>query len=270
MMFLIGFLLCSYVFAKSYSTFCLNGFYGLIDENRNIVLEPKYSEISINPIKYIFCDENDGACKIYSSNLKLIYSLPKESLVVYHSEYEYVIQIKDKDKYLPAEVLNIKTGKITQYIPYPQNMIYRPFYKEGVAVVLFQPPSDKDEFLFTVIDKNGKIIVDNLKQADDWYSDGLLAVELKKGKTGFINHKGELVLEVPLYEDYRMHGPKIDTWLRYSFFEGVAFIQTEKDCWYLIDKKGNKKTDSFRLHINGTSNDKAVFKRLVSCRKCRT
>ncbi|MGP1564098.1 MAG: WG repeat-containing protein [Treponema sp.] len=235
------FLLCSYVFAKSYSTFCLNGFYGLIDENRKIVIDPIYSEISINPIKYIFCYENDGACKIYSSNLKLIYSLPKESLVVYHSEYEYVIQIKDKDKYLPAEVLNIKTEKITQYIPYPQNMIYRPFYKEGVAVVLFQPPSDKDEFLFTVIDKNGKIIVDNLKQADDWYSDGLLAVELKKGKTGFINHKGELVLDVPLYEDYRMHGPKIDTWLRYSFFEGVAFIQTEKDCWYLIDKKGNKK-----------------------------
>ena len=131
MMFLIVFLLCSYVFAKSYSTFCLNGFYGLIDENRDIVLESKYSEISINPIKYIFCYENDGACKIYSSNLKLIYSLPKESLVVYHSEYEYVIQIKDKDKYLPAEVLNIKTGKITQYIPYPQNMIYRLSYKEG-------------------------------------------------------------------------------------------------------------------------------------------
>ena len=30
--------------------------------------------------------------------------------------------------------------------------------------------------------------------------------------------------------------------LKYSFHEGVAFIQTEKDQWYLLDKKGNKKS----------------------------
>ena len=217
MMFLIGFLLCSYVFAKSYSTFCLNGSYGLIDENRKIVIEPKYSEIS----NYwgIFCYGDDKFCNIYSKQLKLLFSLQEECYIEMLSDDECFIQPKEGNKSLQSSlVLNIKTGKITQYMPYPKNMIYRSFYTEGVAVVLFQPPSDKDEFLFTVIDKNGKIIVDNLKQADDWYSDGLLAVELKKGKTGFINHKGELVLEVPLYEDYRMHGPKIDTWLRYSFF----------------------------------------------------
>ena len=69
-----------------------------------------------------------------------------------------------------------------------------------------------------------------------------------------------MVIKVPLYEDPRMLGIRISPSLNYNFFEGVAFIQTEKDRWYLIDKKGNKKElpQEYDFTMGGYSNGLTV------------
>ena len=90
MMFLIGFLLCSDVFAKSYSTFCLNGSYGLIDENRNIVIDPIYLEIKISEQEYIAC-RNGGTVDIYDPDTNKILSFADITIISQYSEYEWLL-----------------------------------------------------------------------------------------------------------------------------------------------------------------------------------
>ena len=94
---------------------------------------------------------------------------------------------------------------------------------------------------YTIANRNGKTIVSNIAQADMMYSEDLIPVLFFDGKSGYLDYEGNLVIEVPLYDDYRMGGLRISPSLNYRFHEGVAFIQTAEDQWYLLDKKGSKK-----------------------------
>ena len=43
------------LYAKSYSIFYLNNLCGVIDENRKIIVEPKYEDIKISKNDYFVC-----------------------------------------------------------------------------------------------------------------------------------------------------------------------------------------------------------------------
>ena len=236
--FAILFLLSISLYAKTYSIFKLNGNCGLIDENRKIVLSANYVNISIYDELCIICEKNNRSYTVFSPKLKPIYSLPEESFLNYFSDNEFLFNQKNNNgKYLGQKILNVKTGEISSYKK-NDKFILDYVYRDNLVVVLL-PFEDKPTF--TVLDRNEKLIAKNLNQASWYYSEGLLAVIFTDGRSGFINTKGDLVIETPLYDDPRNAGPKKQATLEYYFHEGVAFIQTAEDQWYLLDKKGSKK-----------------------------
>lgn len=237
MMFLIGFLLCSYVFAKSYSTFCLNGSYGLIDENRKIVIDPIYLEIKISEQEYIAC-RNGGTVDIYDPDTNKILSFADITIVSQYSEYEWLLhKCAVESKFI---LVNVKTKKESEFI---HNVTREnlPRFVNGVSLILTYY-DDIQKLGYSIMNKKGETLVSGIKQAGERYFEGLIPVLFFNGESGYVNEKGKMVIKVPLYEDPRMLGIRISPSLNYNFFEGVAFIQTEKDRWYLIDKKGNKKS----------------------------
>ena len=255
MMFLIGFLLCSYVFAKSYSTFCLNGSYGLIDENRNIVIDPIYLEIKISEQEYIAC-RNGGTVDIYDPDTNKILSFADITIVSQYSEYEWLLhKYAVESKFI---LVNVKTKKESEFI---HNVTREnlPRFVNGVSLILTYY-DDIHKLGYSIMNKKGETLVSGIKQAGERYFEGLIPVLFFNGESGYVNEKGKMVIKVPLYEDPRMLGIRISPSLNYNFFEGVAFIQTEKDRWYLIDKKGNKKElpQEYDFTMGGYSNGLTV------------
>lgn len=229
---LVGIVLGISAFAKSYSLFCKENSYGIIDENRKVLLPPKYSSIYMNDYS-IICHGSEHSVDIFDRNLKPLSSLPEKSDCSAYSEFELII-FKPGDKFY--SIWNLKTGEVKPHW-HDENLSKYYLFVNNLAVAI---KFGSGKPTFAVINRNNEDIVQNLRQAANNYSEGLLAVVLSDGKSGFIDEKGKLVLEVPLYEDYRNTGPKTTTILNsYSFNEGVALIQTEKDRWSIVDKKAN-------------------------------
>lgn len=100
-------------------------------------------------------------------------------------------------------------------------------FNYGVAVVVDMNWNTK------VIDKLGNTIIDNLLYSDQEYSEGLLSVMLKDGRTGYIDTKGKLVIEVPFYVE------RTEPHQSFPFKEDVAVVQSpDKKNWTIIDRNG--------------------------------
>lgn len=235
--FLLFMFLSIVLYAKSYSIFYLNNLCGVIDKNRKIIVEPKYEDIRISKDDYFVCLKVGKGTDFYDTEGTKILEYSINHFTRKYSDYEWLSYIPDSgNKYIK---LNIKTKKETEFINEHYSKENLPNFINNVSpIIVFGEKNRKYEYRIQNI--NGKVLASDIRQTDCSYSEGLIPVVFYNNKSGFLNIKGKMVIDVPLYEDYRMGGLRISPFLNYTFSEGVVFIQTEKDKWFLINKKGYK------------------------------
>ena len=198
-----------------------------------MVINPKYEDILFFENLCIACEPEKSGPIIYSLKLKKLYT--------FNQKVDIFEKFNDRELRLGKKLLfNVDTHKI---YPRPIDESYMEQYygyRNNRQIVLgYNGDNNVPHFTFHVIDNHKKVISPKLLQSDTWYSEGLLPVILLDGKSGYIDEKGKLVIEVPIYNDIRTAGIRISPNLNYSFNEGIALIQTEQDVWQLVDKKGN-------------------------------
>lgn len=221
-------------YAKTYSPFCFNSKYGIIDESRNVVIQPVYKDINVFKNLCIVCEPEDSGQIVYTPDLKKVYTFEKK--VAIWEKYN------DRELRLGKKLLfNLDTLEVySRTFDEKYNSEYG--YRNNRQVVLMSNEDDSQPYnIFRVVDRKHKIFTPKLLQADTWYSEGLLPVIFLEGKSGYINENGKLIIEVPLYDDERTADIRISPNLNYSFNEGIALVQTEKDVWQLLDKGGTLK-----------------------------
>ena len=242
--------------------FSVDGKDGIVGSDYKMKIAPKYKYIQKAKNFFICLDEND-AVYILDDTLNHIYSA--EDVFMATAVSESLVQIQHRD-FKKVEVLNTKTRQIIE-LPYDDRLRVgnsdesnyyagQGFYfnkdftskyfnyfdmtfpfSEGRAVVFMTSVEGSE---FDVINMNGEIICNGLKECAYSFSENLLAVVSGK-KKGFINTKGEFVFETPFYIDPDWFGPRAEPILPYSFKEGVAVIQNDKLKWQLVDKNGSCK-----------------------------
>ena len=103
-------------------------------------------------------------------------------------------------------------------------------YCNGSAFVL-----DKDEN-YVLIDMKGNTVTDQVEFTTGRFGEGLAPVKLKDGRTGYMNPKGKLVLELDFNFKYN-----VNCYYATRFNNGYAIVNDGNDFDYsLIDKKGNR------------------------------
>lgn len=222
--------------AESYSIFYKGKFCGIIDENRKVISEPVYERIRITEQGYLECVKNNMEVDFFDKKMNKTLSFSHVTFIWQYSEDEWIIH---KNGELSFSLINLKTKEISKGIKVESKENCPTFINNVGVILTFYEEIGK--YGYTITKRDGKTIVSNIAQADSEFSEGMLPVLFFDGKTGYLDYDGKLVIEIPLYEDFRMEGLRISPSLFYRFHEGVAFIQTEKDNWYLLDKQGNKK-----------------------------
>ena len=224
------------IYAESYSVFYKGDSCGLIDENRKIISAPVYEFIRITVQGCFECVKSDGAVDFFDEKFNKVFSFSYVTFMWQYSEHEWIIH---KNGEIGLTLIDIKTKQTTKGIEV-KSKDNCPTFINNIGVILTYY-DEMQKYGYTIATRNGKTIVSNIAQADMMYSEDLIPVLFFNGKSGYLDYEGNLVIEVPLYEDYRMEGLRISPSLNYRFHEGVAFIQTAEDQWYLLDKKGSKK-----------------------------
>ena len=222
----------SCILSENYSLFMKDGLYGLITKDRKIVMKPEYDSISVNSNSIICTKKRD--IEIYNSSLELLYSDSWVNLSFY-TENEIVITDSMSAK---KQLLNVVTGEITEFHG-NENYYIEEGYRDGIGLVW---EKNKDEFLYSIVDRNGNVLLTDIEQAHSVYSNGMLAVIMKDGKSGFVNTNGKFVLETSFYIDPDDFGPRKRPIIWYTFNENYALVKTKEMNWVQFDKKGNRKT----------------------------
>lgn len=99
---------------------------------------------------------------------------------------------------------------------------------------------------YAIIDENENIISDSFLSFEicDYYTEGLLPIKLKNGKTGFIDKN----CNVKFYIDIKGSepNPKELPTFKYYFDNGICCLETNSEGWVVIDTNGNiiKKLDN--------------------------
>lgn len=228
---LITFILSCYlsVFANEYSLIRFRNYVGIVDEDLNVLIKPEYDDIVPQEYGYICYKDTEDWVNISARNKDL-------TTVYFSSPGHYLKRVSDKEyRYSPSlkkiNLLNIETGEISEYVPDKRLGILTYPLSEGRVVNLNGPA-------FAIYDEDGNIIVDGIEESAYCYSEGLLAVIFKDGRSGFIDKEGKLVIETPHYVDPDAIGPRKDTILSASFKDDICILRQEKDTWKLVNKKG--------------------------------
>ncbi|MCQ2586235.1 MAG: WG repeat-containing protein [Treponema sp.] len=219
-----------FAFSEGYSLFMKDGKYGIISNEKNIKVQPLYNWISINS-EMIICSRN-RKIEIYDTSLNLKYS----------PEMWININGYDKNKIFLTEsmsgkktMLDVQTGKIEDYIP-----VYSEEhgFSDDVQLVI---EKNKSVPFYSIVDRKGNVLLTDIEQAHSVFSDGMLAVIMKDGKSGFVNTKGKFVFEADFYIDPEDLGPRKYPSIFYGFSEGKAVVKNNEKKWVQYDIKGKKK-----------------------------
>lgn len=224
-------LLSTCLFAETYSLFVKDGKYGLINQDRRIVIESKYDYISIMSSGIIICSE-DSTHDIYNESLKLVYSGP-----MYVSSFLSKTEIVLKHWSGEKKVLDISTGNLNEYKKNPL-YIEEYGYRDDCELVF---ESNAEYSGISIIDRKGNVLLRNIKDANQSYSEGMIAVILKDGRSGFVNKKGKLVIETTFYIDPDDIAPRWYPMISYAFNENYALVKNKDKKWIQFDKKGRSK-----------------------------
>ena len=221
----------SFVFSENYSLFKKDGLYGLITNDRKVVMKPAYDWISVNPNSIICSKERE--IEIYNTSLELLFSDSWVNLSFY-TENEIVITESMSAK---KQLLNVVTGEITTFYG-NDNYYIEEGYRDGVGLVW---EKNKEEFLYSIVDRDGNVLLTDIEQAHNVYTNGMLAVIMKDGKSGFVNTKGQFVIETSFYIDPDDIGPRKEPIIWYAFCENYVLVKTKELNWVQFDIKGKIK-----------------------------
>ena len=248
---LITFILSCYlsVFANEYSLIRFRNYEGIVDEDLNVLIKPEYEIISPQKYGYICYKDKQHNREVSVRN--------KDLTTVFSASRIYFKRVSSKEYfYRPsftgeAYLLNIETGEISEYVQDKRfGISQNPFSEDRIV---FLNNSD-----YAVGDKDGNIIVDGIEDSAYCYSEGLLAVIFKDGRSGFIDKEGKLVIETPHYVDPDAIGPRKDTILSASFKDDVCILRQDKDTWKLVNKKGVFKEIPEGIQIEAYSFNKGL------------
>ena len=207
-----------------------DGKYGIISNEKNIKVQPIYNWISINS-ELIVCSRN-RKIEIYDTSLNLKYS-PEMRVNIngYDKNKIFLTDSLNGKKY----VLDVWTGEVKDYIP-----IYMEEhgFSDNVQLVI---EKNKSAPLYSIVDREGNVLLTDIEQAHSVFSDGMLAVIMKDGKSGFVNTKGKFVFEADFYIDPEDLGPRKYPSILYGFSEGKVLVKNNEKKWVQYDIKGKKK-----------------------------
>lgn len=248
------------LFAENkYSRFVYNGKAGLLDSELNVVMNPDKKAIGFY-YSYIMTTSYPETVRVFDENLDQLFQ--KSATVKYNPisdkycfiktmSQDIIFDIEEKQSIevkngVSAPDLNIKMAREkyvagsfgyysgTNLAEYSRNddfMTVYPF-NDKRAVIITQ------SFDFEIIDDNLNVVKNDVIQCAKNYSEGLLAVKTKDGKSGFINTAGEYVFNTDFYVENLDYSPKLIPELDAYFSEGVACVQTGKNKWVIYDKTG--------------------------------
>ncbi len=264
---LITFILSCYfsVFANEYSVIRLTDKYGIIDKDLTVIIEPQYEIISTNNNVFT-CFSSNKKVDCYNSSAELIHSIKSPVKFTPFTDSESIVN----KKYL----LNIETGEVKSfdYYTFVNNNGFLEFYgfKEGLALTVKNTYSDA-RYRYSVCDTNGFVILDNIEQSGYSFSGGFLPVVLADGKSGFVDTKGNLVIETSFYiNPDELLAPRQTPAITYYFNEGVALVQKTKELWYLFTESGESKQlpdNVFLAAFKFSKNLVAVYKKESEIKK---
>lgn len=238
--------------------------FGYFNDNLEIQIEPVYDDASDFADGYAVVKQSIGKSKEYR-----VINEQKETVLFDYGDFYYVGQNIFYNNW-NFYAINAETKtKVTLY-----GNIYGPFYStklynwdylgSGISLIdrnghEVKVPGEwikiytqidnaglavDTKFNMYIIDKEGNIILDKLFDSARTFSEGLMAVTTST-RSGYINSKGEFVIEcdfVPIYQEF--NPPSID----YPFKEGIAVPQIKRGIYKIIDKKGKELSGETELH----------------------
>ncbi|GEM_PF-5497760 len=187
--------------------------------NDKIIIQTQLNE------RFVKYSKMDSSQKYYSTLADV-----KNNKEILFNKYTAPFEIQGKF-HIPVQETNhgfYLTSDLKEYIFKDKNYKKVFPYCNGSAFVL-----DKDEN-YVLIDMKGNTVTDQVEFTTGRFGEGLAPVKLKDGRTGYMNPKGKLVLELnfDLKEDFNK------TYAT-RFNNGYAIINDSKtNEYFVIDKKG--------------------------------
>ena len=221
----------SSVFSENYSVFKKDGLYGIINKDRTVLMQPEYDYISISSNTIICYKADTRTTEIYNSSLKLLYSDTWINLTFY-SENEILIT---DPMTANGQLLDVVTEQATVF-----NKKYgeEHGYRDNVGLVV---EKNKIPFCYSIADTKGNILLTDIEDAHAGYTNGMIAVIMKDGKSGFVNKKGKMVFEADFYIFPGDIGPRKQPIIRYYFNNNYALVKNSDQKWVQYNLKGKMK-----------------------------
>lgn len=255
-------LLCSVVYSKDFIKIKYNEKYGLLDSNFNIVFPTIYSNIIIDNKRFLLIDnktviikENNRTNSVIAKHRVDTIEKISDSIYLFSGRGPCSIYDFDKGKFvlqgkyinkslfgvyltemLSVENYYISLDDLEEKHLFDKNYIRTYPFIEDRAIVL------KDDWVKSLINKEGEIILDNIVNSGWEFCDGLLPV-ITNTKSGFINIEGEFVIECPIVDEYKTTNSSGNPTLPCYFSDGLAYVHSSENEWIIIDKKGNEITE---------------------------
>ncbi len=225
------FLFSSCFFSEEYSVFMKDDMYGIINNEKTIVMEPIFDWITINS-NSIVCSK-DSTDEIYNPKFKLLFSGTWVTLT-YYKENEILIKESMSAKQI---LLNVDTGDLTEF-KRNENYLEEYGYRDNLELVV---EKNTKVFSYSVVNQEGESVLTDIDQAHSCYTNGMLAVIMRDGKSGFVNKKGEMVIEADFYIEPSDIGPRAYPIIRYLFNENYALVKNNEQKWVQYNIKGKVK-----------------------------
>ena len=219
-------------FSENYSLFQKEGLYGLITQDRKVVMQPSYNWITVSSNSIVGYKGRNR--DIYNLSLELLFSDSWVNLL-YYTEDEILIT---ESMTAERKLLNVITGDLKNFKGSGRYSIEEG-YRDNVGLV-YQYIEDKP-FTYSLVDTNGNVLLTDIEDAHSVYTNGMIAVIMKDGRSGFVNKKGQLVIETSFYIDPDDIGPRKEPIIRYAFSEDYALVKTKDQIWIQFNLKGNMK-----------------------------
>ncbi len=224
-------LFCSGAFSNDYSIFRKDGLYGIINDDREIIMLPTYDWITINS-NSIVCSK-DRTDEIYNPKFKLLFSGTWVNLSYYNDD-EILIKESMSAKQI---LLNVDTGDLTEF-KRNENYLEEYGYRDNLELVV---KKNTKGFSYSIVNQEGETVLTDIDQAHSCYTNGMLAVIMRDGKSGFVNKKGEMVIDADFYIEPSDVGPRKYPIIRYLFNENYALVKNNEQKWVQYNIKGKLK-----------------------------